>query len=530
LALTGIRAMRRWQGEYVDLLDKRGGPVVQRRAIIIGAGSSGQRLVKELRARPDLGIQPVAFLDDKLDEYLHGRNIHGIPVLGTTGQLSSVARKQGASLALIAITCAQRSAMQRIVKACEVANLETKIVPPLHDVISGRVGISQVRDVAIEDLLGREPVDFSKSSALADLAGRVVVVTGAGGSIGSELCRQILSAGPKQLLLVERAEGSLFDIHRELIADTSHPDVVVPAIADVTDARRMRALFRDFRPDVVFHAAAHKHVPMMERNPAEAIKNNFLGTKQVVDLSCEFGVRDFVLISTDKAVNPTSVMGASKRLAELYMQARQKTCPTRLVAVRFGNVLGSSGSVIPLFREQIAKGGPVTVTHPGMTRYFMTIPEACRLVLEAGSLGTSGAIMVLDMGEPIGILDLAEQMIRLSGFEPGEDIEIQFVGLRPGEKLTEELCLDQERTSPTPSEKIFVWRSDVAAVEPMEVTVRRFRGVEDQAPDEVMAHLMGVIPEFRPLDPLRARETAGASPRPRSVAARPSRPTFEDLP
>ena len=374
--------------------------------------------------------------------------------------------------------------------------------------ISGRVGISQIRDVAIEDLLGRDPVDFSSSSAKKSLTDRVVMVTGAGGSIGSELCRQILGARPAELVLVERAEGSLYDIHRELIVQTGRPDTVVPAIADVTDARRMRALFRRHRPDVVFHAAAHKHVPMMERNPAEAIKNNFLGTKRMVDLSCEYGARDFVLISTDKAVNPTSVMGASKRLAELYIQARQETCPTRLVAVRFGNVLGSSGSVIPLFREQIANGGPVTVTHPAMTRYFMTIPEACRLELEAGSLGATGAILVLDMGEPVGILDLAEQMIRLSGFEPGEEIGIRYVGLRPGEKLHEELSLDEEEIDQTSSEKIFVWRSVVAPVEPLEATIRRFRGVEDLSPEEVVAQLMEVIPEFRPASAIRARETA----------------------
>jgi FlaA1/EpsC-like NDP-sugar epimerase len=493
ISISGLRALRRMQVEYSELT-RHGGDTPQReRAIVIGAGRAGHRLVKELGHRPDLGIHPAAFVDD--DPRLKGRLIHGIPVLGGTTELAEIAEARRATLALIAIASANRTAMRRIVRRCEAAGIKTKIVPPLFDVISGRVGITQIRDVAIEDLLGREPIEFTDSTAASVLDRRVVMVTGAGGSIGSELCRQILDHSPARIILVERAEGALYNIHRELLSADAG-STIVAAIADVGDAPRMRALFQKHRPHTVFHAAAHKHVPMMEDNPGEAIKNNFLGTKQLADLSDEFEVEDFVLISTDKAVNPTSVMGATKRLAELYIQDLQKSSSTRLVSVRFGNVLGSSGSVIPLFRDQIAQGGPVSVTHPDMVRYFMTIPEACRLVLEAAGLDDRGAVMVLDMGDPVRITDLAEAMIRLSGFEPGRDIEIEYVGMRPGEKLFEELALDEERVNATTSRKIFVWQFQAPPAIPMHRILERLGKIGAAPPTRVREILQEVLPEY----------------------------------
>lgn len=496
IALSGLRALRRMQVEYYDLSRHGNNGEHRERAIVIGAGRAGHRLVKDLARLPDLGFRPVAFVDD--DPRLLGRLIQGVPVLGDTTALAEIARTRRADLALIAIASANRAAMRRIVGLCEAAGLKTKIVPPLFDVISGRVGITQVRDVAIEDLLGREPVEFADSTAATVLDGRVVMVTGAGGSIGSELCRQIVSHAPSRILLVERAEAALYTIHRE-ITTLGVAAEVIPAIADVSDEPRMRALFREHRPHTVFHAAAHKHVPMMEDNPGEAIRNNFLGTKQLADLADEYEVEDFVLISTDKAVNPTSVMGATKRLAELYIQDLQQRSDTRLVAVRFGNVLGSSGSVIPLFKDQIARGGPVSVTHPDMVRYFMTIPEACRLVLEAAGLEDRGAVMVLDMGEPVKIVDLARAMIRLSGFEPERDIAIEYVGIRPGEKLFEELALDAERVDATSSRKIFVWRYQAPPSASIERLVRSVSQCVFAPPAEVRRTLREALPEYTPV-------------------------------
>jgi FlaA1/EpsC-like NDP-sugar epimerase len=495
LGLTSLRALRRLQ---VDSFRQKanGRPKSKTtQALVVGAGRAGRRLVEELQQSPNLGLRPVAFIDDM--PALHERIIHGVPVRGGIADLARIARETDASTVLIAITSINRRALRRIMDVCASAQLQTKIVPPLHDLIAGQVGITQVRDVAIEDLLGREPVAFTASSATRMLESKTVLVTGAGGSIGSELCRQIQRAGAAKLVLVERAENNLYNIHRELVVGPKGVELV-PAMADVSDASRMRALFEQHRPEVVFHAAAHKHVPMMEENPAEAIKNNLFGTKQVADLADEFDAEDFVLVSTDKAVNPTSVMGASKRLAELYVQDLQKRSAMRLVAVRFGNVLGSSGSVIPLFREQIQNGGPVTVTHPEMTRYFMTIAEACRLVIEAGALKQKGAVMMLDMGEPVKIVELARQMIRLSGFDPDVDVPIEFTGVRPGEKLFEELSLDTERCDATRSEKIFVWRSEVVSATSMQQILMRLASLEPLPPAQVRGAILGVLPEFQP--------------------------------
>lgn len=468
LGTTGIRACRRIQCEAggVRRVSSRGEPT-----IIIGAGIAGLGLAKELERRQDLGMRAVGFADDCAKKV--GTIIHGLKVFGATANLPAIKRCTGATQALIAIARISGEQLRRIVRLCEQAELKTKIIPPYNEIVSGRVSWTQIRKVAIEDLLGREPVvleDLEPSRLVKD---KVVMVTGAGGSIGSELCRQILHSRPRVLLLVEQAENSLFHIHREL-QPRAEGTLLVPAIADVVDSARMRQLFDDHRPDLVLHAAAHKHVPMMEWNPQEAIKNNSLGTAAVADLANEYGVECFLLISTDKAVNPTSVMGCSKRVAEMYLRSLQPRSKTRFVSVRFGNVLGSNGSVIPIFKEQIARGGPVTVTHPEMIRYFMTIPEACQLVLEAASIAEGGQVMVLDMGEPVRIKDLAEQMIRLSGFEPGVDMEVVYTGVRPGEKLYEELAFADEELVATIAPRIFL---------------RACTASERFAPGEILKHL-----------------------------------------
>ncbi|MBZ0118155.1 MAG: polysaccharide biosynthesis protein, partial [Sandaracinaceae bacterium] len=461
LGVGGVRVLRRIVGEQLEsrrTMKKAAGRELVP-TMFVGAGAGGLLMTKEIAGRPDLGVKPVGFLDDDRDKV--GTTVGGVPVVGTTERLPELCERYGAHQVLITMASAPGSTVRRISKLAEQAGLPVQIIPGLFEILDGRVNLSRIRPVAIEDLLRREPVQLDAEAIAADLRGRVVLVTGAGGSIGSEICRQVASYAPERLMLVERAENSLFHIHRELSA--SHPGVeLVPLIADVGDAARMRALFAQHRPYSVFHAAAHKHVPMMEWNPGEAIKNNVFGTKLLADLADEHGANSFVMISTDKAVNPTSVMGASKRVAEMYVQALASKSDTRFVTVRFGNVLGSAGSVIPIFREQIAAGGPVTVTHPEMCRYFMTIPEACQLVLQAGTMGEGGEIFVLDMGEPVKIVDLARDLIRLSGFRPDEDIEIQFTGVRPGEKLFEELSLDAEHAGKTKHPKIFVGRRPAA--------------------------------------------------------------------
>ena len=514
LGMVGARTLRRLQTEARRR--RRHGSRTPARTLLVGAGRAGQLLARELELRPDLGLQAIGFLDD--DPNMRDQIVHGIPVLGTIPELPAVAARHGAQLVLITIAAINRRTMQRILELCKDAQLQTKIVPKVGEILEGRFTISQIRDVAIEDLLGRASVVIQDSAAPAVVAGKVVLVTGAGGSIGSELCRQILALSPRTLVLVDRTENSLYEIHREIAAVAGGAEVV-PAIADICDAERMRDLFERYHPHTVFHAAAHKHVPMMELNPGEAIKNNVFGTRNVAGLAQHYGSERFVLISTDKAVNPTSVMGATKRLAELCIQSLDALGPCRFVSVRFGNVLSSAGSVIPLFREQIGRGGPVTVTHPDMERFFMTIPEASRLVLEAAGLCHGGDVMVLDMGEPIRIVTLAEQMIRLSGFEPHEEIEIVFTGVRPGEKLTEELIQDGESLEPTGVEKIYRWRgaSAPASIGPALELLSR----ASSDPDEIKARLATALPEYRGLDPRSA--TPRRSPMRRPAVFEPVR-------
>lgn len=404
---------------------------------------------------------------------------------------------------MIAMPSASNKRLKEVVALLQKCRVDFRTLPSVDELVTGRVSVSRVRQVKIEDLLGRDPAELNLEAIRQEIAGRVVLVTGAGGSIGSELCRQIASFGPSRLHLVDRSEPSLFDIEQELIM-RGHGGILRPHATDIIDTRRLRKIFTHERPDLVFHAAAHKHVPMMESQPGEAILNNSIATAKLAMLAAESGVERFVMISTDKAINPTSVMGASKRLAELYVQALHgsRPGPTRFMAVRFGNVLGSSGSVIPVFRRQIAEGGPVTVTHPDMTRYFMTIPEAVGLVLQCATLGTGGEVFFLDMGAPVRIADLARQMILLSGFQPGEDIEIRYTGLRPGEKLFEELSHHLENCLPTDHPRIVKATGQPETLEKMITILNQFSSALYRADAaELKAMLKEAIPEYTPYVP-----------------------------
>jgi FlaA1/EpsC-like NDP-sugar epimerase len=425
-----------------------------KRVLIVGAGRAGEMLARDMRR--DEMHNPVGFLDDQAS--LRGTKVHGVPVLGAIDELPIIAHRLRIDLAIIAIPSASTAEMRRVVEICEHSGVPFLTLPRLHD-LSGQPSILEVREVNIEDLLGRDPILLDWRSIGEGILGRVVLVTGAGGSIGSELCRQIARLKPSALILFENNECNLFHIEGELRARFS--GVVVHAfLGDVRDRASVYRAFGKYKPDIIFHAAAYKHVPMLEFNAREAVRNNVRGTRIVAQAADRFGCRTFVMISSDKAVNPTNVMGATKRVAELYCQAQNHRSQTRFIIVRFGNVLGSAGSVIPLFREQIRRGGPVTVTHQAIMRYFMTIPEAAQLILQSAVIGEGGEIFVLDMGEPISITYLAEQMIRLSGKTPRKDIDIVYTGLRPGEKLYEELFHDNEERIPTGHDKILLARSN----------------------------------------------------------------------
>jgi len=492
MGLIGVRATRRLFTERAQALRAQETPRVP--TLLVGAGHAGLLVAKEIDRSPELGILPVGFIDD--DHKIHGTLVHGIKVLGSVADIERIARQRQTEQAIITIARAPGQVVRNIADHCRRAGLKVKLVPGIHQLMGGELRVTRIRDVAIEDLLRRDPVVLDDEAIKADLRDGVVMVTGAGGSIGSEICRQVASFAPRRLLLVERAENALFEIHRELKA--SFPELTLePLVADIADARRVRQIFERLGPQVVFHAAAHKHVPMMEWNAAEAIKNNVLGTRLLADIAHAKGVRAFVMISTDKAVNPTSVMGASKRAAEIYIQALGKQSATRFVTVRFGNVLGSNGSVVPIFKEQISRGGPVTVTHPEMKRYFMTIPEACQLVLQAGAMGKGGEIFILDMGQPVRIVDLARDLIHLSGFQP-EEISIVFSGVRPGEKLYEELSITGESAEKTKHPKIFIGRTVAEPFEKVLAQVEELRRVADLADDgEVRATLARIVPEFQ---------------------------------
>jgi FlaA1/EpsC-like NDP-sugar epimerase len=422
--------------------------------LVVGAGDAAQLIVREMLKSKALGYTPIGLVDD--DPRKKNLRLHGVRVLGTTADLRHILRESKPDEVLIAVPSASGEARQRIVNVTREEGVPVKTLPGLYELIAGDSDLAaQIRPVQVEDVLGREPIEVDLEEVASYLGGQTVLVTGAGGSIGSELCRQIARLGAARLVLLDQSEPGLFEIERELVDERGFPPSI-PVLGDVKNTAKMRQVFERYKPGVVFHAAAYKHVPLMEANPLESVRNNVLATRVVAEIAVEFGVERFVLISTDKALNPSAVYGQCKAICEWIVEAfgAREDITTRFVAVRFGNVLGSSGSVISIFRRQIAKGGPVTVTHPDMTRYFMTTPEAVALVVQAGGIGGRGEVFVLDMGDPVRIVDLARNMIRLSGKEPERDIGIDFVGVRPGEKLTEELVGEAETASPTSHPKI----------------------------------------------------------------------------
>ncbi len=468
--------------------------------LIYGAGSSGLVTKQTLENESDKKYQIIGFIDD--NPYKQGKTLEGVPVYAPDRVFQpDFIEKHSVSQIILSIQKLTPARKTEIIEKSLEFNLRTKVVPPIEKWIHGELSTRQIKAVNIEDLLQREPIRLDNAHVAEALRGKIILVTGSAGSIGSEIARQVLHYSPKRVILLDQAESPLYEIEMDL--KTNLPELFPIAefvIGSVSDPLRMRKLFRVLQPEIVFHAAAYKHVPMMEDNPYEAIKVNILGTRTVADLSIEFRVEKFVMVSTDKAVNPTNVMGASKRIAELYTQSRhlKPRCKTQFITTRFGNVLGSNGSVIPLFKKQIDKGGPITITHPDITRYFMTIPEACNLVLEAGAMGKGGEIFVFDMGQSVLIRDLAKKMIKLSGLEEGKDIEITYTGLRPGEKLYEELLATKENTKQTHHPKILIANTRPADPEHIEFSINQLANTLASTEDNfaLVAVMKNLVPEF----------------------------------
>lgn len=461
--------------------------------LIVGAGDAGVLVAKELKNHYNGEINIIGFIDDNPSKLK--LSIMGFPILGSRCNIPDIVRQYCIAEIIIAMPSAGSKAIREIVTLCQETAAKPKILPGMFDLIEGKVTVNEIREVEVEDLLGRDPVRVDLAEMSGYLAGQVVLVTGAGGSIGSELCRQIASFKPKALLLLDVCENNVYDIEMELQRLTDVP--LVPLVKDVRDRDAINIVFKTYKPKIVFHAAAHKHVPLMEANPEEAIKNNTMGTYNVAQAANLYGANRFVLISTDKAVNPTSVMGASKRIAEMVIQHLDRTSRTSYAAVRFGNVLGSRGSVVPLFKKQVARGGPVTVTHQNMVRYFMTIPEAVQLVIQTGTMAKGGEIFVLDMGEPVKIMDLAKSVIKLSGFTPGEDIEIKVTGMRPGEKLYEEILTAEEGLNSTTHERIYVAKAQVINTGEIESALKSFlAGWAPHGQQEVEQWFQRFLPHF----------------------------------
>ncbi|MFQ9309625.1 MAG: polysaccharide biosynthesis protein [Paraclostridium sordellii] len=425
-----------------------------KKVLIVGGGNAGDMVIQELKNNPQLHKKPIGIVDD--DNNKKGRRIHNVPIIGTIKEIEDIVKINDIDEIIISIANISKSKKREIIEICKNTKCKLKTIPGVYEIIDGIVDIKKIRDVQIEDLLGRETIKVNISEMSEYIHNKVILVTGGGGSIGSELCRQIATFNPKQLIILDNYENNAYSIQQELMRKYGNKLNLKTIIASIREEKRLDKIFNEYNPDVVFHAAAHKHVPLMENSPSEAIKNNIFGTKNVAIMADKYKVKKFVLISTDKAVNPTNIMGATKRAAEMIIQTMNEESETEFVAVRFGNVLGSNGSVIPLFKKQIEEGGPVTITHPDIIRYFMTIPEAVQLVIQAGAMAKGGEIFVLDMGDPVKIVDLANNLITLSGFEPNVDIEVKFTGLRPGEKLYEELLMSEEGLTNTDHKKIFI--------------------------------------------------------------------------
>lgn len=487
---AGLRMITRLYHEEFRTTEKRR----LERFLIVGAGNAGEALLREIHRMPVTQYDVVGFIDD--DPVKQGINIHGIPVLGTVEKLAEICKERNIEEIAIAMPSATHQQLRRVIQVCEGTKIRFRTVPSITDIASGKLRVSQIRDVDINDLLGREVVQLDLDLIEAFAKDKTILVTGAGGSIGSEMCRQICQFGPKLLLLVEQAENPLFYVERDLRKQFSGVSIQ-PIVCNITDRGRVDEIFERYRPQVIIHAAAHKHVPLMELNPGEAIRNNVVGTQVVADAAHKYSATNVVMISTDKAVNPTSIMGSSKRIAEMYIQDLSRTSKTQFVTVRFGNVLASEGSVVPIFKRQIAEGGPVTVTDPEMKRYFMTIPEASQLVLQAATMGKGGEIFVLDMGDPVKIVDLAKELITLSGFRPGEDIQIAFTGMRPGEKLFEELRIQGEDMQRTRHPKISIWKNIPLDRDRLRLGIAKLVAIaEHQDHNDITSKVKELVPEY----------------------------------
>ncbi|MCI1944333.1 polysaccharide biosynthesis protein [Clostridium luticellarii] len=490
LALGGIRFIYRLsedsKGEYKSSKDKR--------LLIVGAGDASAMLIREIKKHKNFNYNIIGLIDD--DRSKKKKLINGIKVLGGRDQIQRICREANIEEIIIAMPSADIKTKRKIINICKTTKCKLKTLPGIYEMIDGNVSISKLRDVNIEDLLGREEVKLNNENINRYIKGKVILVTGGGGSIGSELCRQIARFEPKLLLIFDIYENNVYDVQMEL--NYKYPKLNKKIIiGSIRDEDRLTDIFEKYRPQVVFHAAAHKHVPLMENNPAEAVKNNIIGTYNVLKCCNKFNVEKFVQISTDKAVNPTNVMGASKRFCEIMVQAFDEASKTEYVAVRFGNVLGSNGSVIPLFKKQIAHGGPVTVTHPEINRFFMTIPEAAQLVIQAGAIAHGGEIFVLDMGKPVKIVDLAKDLITLSGYEPGVDIKIKYTGLRPGEKLYEELLMNEVALTSTEHDKIFVEKPNKIDINFVEKSIEDFKKVVNGDKEQIIKLIEEKVPTYK---------------------------------
>ena len=491
--LGGLRFSLRLLKDYLKINKNNG---AKKNVLIVGAGDAAEMVVREMHKHPELNKEVIALVDD--DPKKHGLEIHGVEVKGDRHDIPDLINRYNVKEIIIAIPSAKGSEIKEIFELSKEDEVEVNIVPGVFEILKGDINLNQIREVKVEDLLRRDPVELNTDNISSYIEGKTVLVTGGAGSIGSELCRQVARFNPEKLIIFDINENNTYFLELELKEE--HKDLeIVPIIGSIRDKMKLEQTFTCHKPDVVFHAAAHKHVPLMEHNPEEAIKNNVLGTRNVAQVSAEFNIDRFVLVSTDKAVNPTNVMGASKRGAEMIVQRMSRKSNTKFMAVRFGNVLGSRGSVIPIFKRQIKEGGPVTVTHKDVTRYFMTIPEAAQLVIQAGSLGDGGEVFVLDMGEPVKIMELAEDLIELSGLEVGKDIEIEVVGLRPGEKLYEELLNDDEDNLATEHERIFITSLNSCDWQKLNKSLERLENLIDKGiSSKIVDELVDMVGTYEP--------------------------------
>lgn len=487
----GYRILRVLQNKRRSITERKTSVNV----MVIGAGAAGNMILKEIENSQYLNMYVKCVIDDNIG--CHGKLLRGIPIVGGRDKILDAVQQYGIDEIIFAIPSASPQMKKEILDICKESGCKLRSLPGVYQLVNGEVSVSKLREVEIEDLLGRDPIQINTEEILGILSGKVVMVTGGGGSIGSELCKQIASHGPRQLIILDVYENNAYEIQQELMRKYPNLNLVV-LIASVRNTNRINSIFEQYRPDIVYHAAAHKHVPLMEDSPNEAIKNNVMGTYKTALAADRYGVEKFVLISTDKAVNPTNVMGASKRICEMVIQRMNQRSETSFVAVRFGNVLGSNGSVIPLFKKQIAEGGPVTVTHPDIIRYFMTIPEAVSLVLQAGAYAKGGEIFVLDMGKPVKIVDLATNLIKLSGYKPGEDIEIKFTGLRPGEKMYEELLMNEEGLKKTANSMIFIGKPIEFDEERFEDQLEQLISAAEEESEDIRLKIREIVPTYQP--------------------------------